>query len=57
MSCNTGNLSTYTPTTANPWDKKKIQHFYRRLGFGATNEFITEALNLFLDFFVIKYAI
>ena len=33
MSCNTGNLSTYTPTTANLWDKKKIQHFYRRLGF------------------------
>ena len=45
MSCNTGNLSVYTPTTENPWNKKKIQHFYRRLGFGATNEFITEALN------------
>ena len=45
MSCNISNLSAYTPTTANLWDKKKIQHFYSRLGFGATNEFITEALN------------
>lgn len=44
MSCNTGALSIYSPSTSEPWDKKRIQHFYRRIGYGATNEFITQAL-------------
>jgi len=45
MSCNTGTLAVFTPTAQNPWDKKKIQHFYRRIGFGATNGFITDAIS------------
>ncbi len=26
----------YTPTDANPWDRRKVGHLYRRAGFGAT---------------------
>ena len=26
----------YQPTDANPWDRKKVGHLYRRAGFGAT---------------------
>ena len=26
----------YAPTDANPWDRKKVGHLYRRAGFGAT---------------------
>ncbi len=28
--------SAYEPTEANPWDRKKVGHLYRRAGFGAT---------------------
>ena len=26
----------YSPSDANPWDRKKVGHLYRRAGFGAT---------------------
>ncbi len=44
MSCNSGTLAIYTPTAAMPWNKKRVQHFYRRLGFGAKQAEITQAL-------------
>ncbi len=28
--------AAYEPTAANPWDRKKVGHLYRRAGFGAT---------------------
>ena len=45
MSCNTGSINQFVPTTQNPWDKKRIQHFYKRVGFGANNEEINKALS------------
>ncbi len=45
MSCNSGTLATYTPSASQPWNKKRIQHFYRRIGFGATDQFISNALS------------
>jgi len=33
-SCNTSTLAAYVPTSSNPWDVQKIQHAFRRLGFG-----------------------
>ena len=28
--------ATYTPTAADPWDRTKAGHLFRRAGFGAT---------------------
>jgi hypothetical protein len=53
MSCNSGSISPYVPSTQKPWDKKLIQHFYRRIGFGATLNEISNALiqepSVFID--------
>ncbi len=53
MSCNTGTLAPFTPTALNPWNKKLIQHAYRRLGFNANTTQITTALaqtpSVFID--------
>ena len=43
-SCNTSSLSVYVPSAANPWNKQKVSHLYRRLHFGASNSEITQAL-------------
>lgn len=43
-SCNNATLGVYQPTIDNPWDIKKVQHLYRRLGFGATHSMIDSAL-------------
>ncbi len=34
-SCNTSTLAPYVPGSNNPWDKAKVKHCYRRLGYGA----------------------
>ncbi len=44
QSCATGTLSPYIPSASKPWDRKRIQHFYQRIGFGATPDMIEDAL-------------
>ncbi|MBK8699078.1 MAG: DUF1800 domain-containing protein [Saprospiraceae bacterium] len=38
------NLQPYVPNSEKPWDKQRVIHFYRRLGFGPRPEEITAAL-------------
>ncbi|MEZ4874980.1 MAG: DUF1800 domain-containing protein [Flavobacteriaceae bacterium] len=45
-SCNTSTLAPYVPSSGNPWTFSKIQHTYRRLGFGASQEMVDQALSL-----------
>ncbi|WP_299188720.1 DUF1800 domain-containing protein [uncultured Aquimarina sp.] len=44
-SCNVASLNIYSPTNSNPWNRQKVNHLYRRLGFGATPEMVSNALN------------
>lgn len=44
MNCATGALVPYIPNSSNPWDKKKVLHLFRRLGFGITPEEASLAL-------------
>lgn len=44
--CLTGDITPYDPTPDKPWDKKRIQHLYRRIGFGATTARITDGLSM-----------
>lgn len=43
--CATGSLETYMPTIDNPWDKKKVLHFYNRIGFSANPQMVSSALD------------
>lgn len=43
-SCNLAPLTVYYPTNTDPWNKQKINHLYRRLGFGASPQMIQDAL-------------
>ena len=43
-SCNAASMALYNPTTENPWNDLKARHVYHRLGFGATQEVISQAL-------------
>ena len=45
IDCVTGTLAPYTPNVGAPWDKRRIMHLYRRMGFGATPNEITAALS------------
>lgn len=36
LNCATGTLATYVPNADAPWDKKRVIHLFRRMGFGAT---------------------
>lgn len=45
-SCNTSSLAAYVPSSPNPWDTSKVNHVYRRLGFGAIQASIDAALAL-----------
>ncbi len=42
--CATGTLAPYAPTAEMPWTRQRVQHLYRRLGFGASEEVVTAAL-------------
>ena len=44
-SCNVASLEVYVPSGTNPWNKQKVNHLYRRIGFGASPEMLTAALN------------
>lgn len=43
-SCNTSTLQPYEPTSQNIWDTSKVNHVFRRLGFGASQTEIDAAL-------------
>lgn len=43
-SCNTSTLNVYVPNASNPWDANKVNHVFRRLGFGANKAQIDQAL-------------
>ena len=44
--CETGGIEAYIPTVDNPWDKKKVAHLYRRMGFAASVSTIESGLAL-----------
>ncbi len=44
ITCNVGTLAAYQPRTEKPWNIKRVQHLYRRVGFGITVEDIPEKL-------------
>lgn len=44
--CNTGSLNPYIPDGSNPWNVSKVQHTFRRLGFGASITEVDDALAL-----------
>lgn len=43
-SCNTASFNLFIPTTNNPWNEEKVNHLYRRLGFGVSKADIDSAL-------------
>ena len=42
--CSTNSMKVFNPWRRKPWDKRRIQHLYRRAGFGATPQQIEWAL-------------
>lgn len=42
--CITEGLAAYTPNLENPWNKQKVLHLYRRLGYGPTLNELQSAL-------------
>lgn len=42
--CATGTLAPYVPTSGAPWNRLRAQHLFRRLGFGASDDVITAAV-------------
>lgn len=44
--CNSSTLAPYEPSSQNPWNTRKINHVYRRLGFGASQDDVDAALSL-----------
>ncbi len=46
MNCSTAGLAPFVPLPGAPWDTSRVQHLYRRLGYGATLEEIAGSLAL-----------
>lgn len=46
MTCINGTINPYIPSAQRPWNKQRVTHIYRRLGFGATHSQLTAALSL-----------
>jgi len=44
INCATTGLETYVPSAETPWDAGRVQHLYRRLGYGATPTELATAL-------------
>lgn len=44
--CDLDDISVYVPSTSKPWDKQRVQHLYRRMGFGADHATIQSALGM-----------
>jgi len=45
-SCNSSTLDPYIPGSDNPWNKAKVKHCYRRLGYGTDYSTITTGVNI-----------
>ncbi|GGI56448.1 DUF1800 domain-containing protein [Winogradskyella haliclonae] len=43
-SCITSSLQPYVPSTENPWNKERVRHVYRRLGYDASKSDIDNGL-------------
>ncbi len=46
INCATGTLAPYVPSDERPWNLARVQHLYRRVGFGATPDQLEVALEL-----------
>ncbi|MBK9488362.1 MAG: DUF1800 domain-containing protein [Haliscomenobacter sp.] len=44
VNCAVGTLTAYSPNPVKPWDQSRVQHLYRRMGFGITPAEIKAAL-------------
>lgn len=44
--CATGTLDPYVPSPEKPWNSIRVQHLYRRMGFGATPAMVEQALSM-----------
>ncbi len=44
--CDLDNILPYVPTPTKPWDEQRVQHLYRRMGFGTDHASIQAALAL-----------
>ncbi len=44
MNCATGTITPYVPDEIRPWTTVKVQHLYRRMGFGANPPMVGDAL-------------
>ena len=42
--CTTGSIAPYIPSAEAPWDRRRIQHLYSRLGYGANTDQIDQAM-------------
>ncbi|MGB0839525.1 MAG: DUF1800 domain-containing protein, partial [Chitinophagales bacterium] len=42
--CNPAGIAPYVPTVSQPWNKDRVMHLYRRIGFGATPQQLDDAL-------------
>lgn len=51
-SCNTSTLAPYVPSGGDPWNTTKVKHVFRRLGFGASQLEVDNALNLTPEEFI-----
>lgn len=45
LNCAVGTLDVYTPNTEAPWNEERVKHLFRRIGFGANQSMIADALN------------
>jgi len=54
MTPNQGPWTAYEPTTADPWDLRKVGHLYRRAGFGATWEEIQRVVAVYSSRFKLR---
>lgn len=46
INCTTAGMDTYVPSDAMPWDKRRVQHLFRRMGFGLAPDKIELALSM-----------
>ena len=45
-SCNSSTLDPYVPGSSNPWNKAKVKHCYRRLGYGTDDITLNNGVNI-----------
>lgn len=57
LNCATSTLAPFVATPDNPWDKAKIQHFYRRVGYGASPDQLETAMDFDTPAEFVTYAL